>query len=181
MFKDMFKNKDWRLKKLTTFASGQFPTISGHFLAKYINIFQKLRFWWSFWGAKHVWMFIGSKTMTQITIWFENCVFQFWKKKNWKFKFQKWPFLEHLWSFLGIYIDIFCRTEIQTVISRFLVCLNLNWINIYFDIIGQKHFFSCLKCINLGVKYRSKFLNLWRKPAVIFSIILFYQNYVVIS
>ena len=34
-------HKDWRLKKLTTFAFGQFATISGHFLAKYINIFHK--------------------------------------------------------------------------------------------------------------------------------------------
>ena len=118
------------------------------------------------------WLFFQISLTTEFSI---------LEEKTWKFKFQKWPFLEHLWSFLGIYIDIICRTEIQTVISRFLVCLNLNWINIYFDIIGQKHFFSCLKCINLGVKYRSKFLNLWRKPAVIFSIILFYQNYVVIS
>ena len=44
LLRDEMPCKDWRLKKLTTFASGQFPTISGHFLAKYINIFQKLRF-----------------------------------------------------------------------------------------------------------------------------------------
>ena len=47
--------KDWRLKKLTTFAFGQFPTISGHFLAKHITIFQKT--YGSdghFEGAKHV-------------------------------------------------------------------------------------------------------------------------------
>ena len=58
-------NKDWRLKKLTTFAFGQFPTISGHFLAKHITIFQKT--YGSdghFEGAKHVWMLIGSKAMT---------------------------------------------------------------------------------------------------------------------
>ena len=36
-----FRPKDWRLKKLTTFAFGQLPIISGHFLSKYITIFQK--------------------------------------------------------------------------------------------------------------------------------------------
>ena len=30
--------KEWRLKKETTFAFGQFTTISGHFFANYINI-----------------------------------------------------------------------------------------------------------------------------------------------
>ena len=42
---------------------------------------------------------------------------------------------DHLWSFFGNYIDIFHKTEIQTVILRCLVCLNLNWIKSY-DIIS---------------------------------------------
>ena len=33
--------KEWRLKKETTFAFGQFTTISGHFFGNYINIFHK--------------------------------------------------------------------------------------------------------------------------------------------
>ena len=34
-------NKDWGLKKLTNFAFGHFTSISGHFIANYINIFHK--------------------------------------------------------------------------------------------------------------------------------------------
>ena len=49
--------------------------------------------------------------------------------------FQKWPFFDRLWSFFGNYIDIFHKTEIQTIILRCLVCLNLNWIKSY-DIIS---------------------------------------------
>ena len=33
--------KDWELEKETTFAFGQFKTISGHFFANFINIFHK--------------------------------------------------------------------------------------------------------------------------------------------
>ena len=36
-----FLDKDWRLKKLTTFVFGLFMTISGHFLAKYMILLHK--------------------------------------------------------------------------------------------------------------------------------------------
>ena len=55
-----FLDKDWRLKKLTTFVFGLFSTIFGHWWLS----FTKLRFWRSFWGAKHVWMLIGFWSMT---------------------------------------------------------------------------------------------------------------------
>ena len=35
----------------TTLLVGHFTAISGHFFANHTNIFQKLRFWRSFWGA----------------------------------------------------------------------------------------------------------------------------------
>ena len=58
---------------------------------------------------------------------FDKCVFQFWKRIFWKSKFQKWPFLDHFWSFFGNYIDIFHKTEIQMFILRCLMGLNLEF------------------------------------------------------
>jgi hypothetical protein len=59
---------------------------------------------------------------------FNKCVFQFWKKKNENLSFKNGHFLTICGHFYGNYIDIFYKTEIQTVILRCLVCLNLNWI-----------------------------------------------------
>ena len=42
-------------------------------------------------------------------------------------------------------------------------------------------FFHGWKCIILGAIHRSKFLHLWRKPAVIFSKWLIFQNCLVVS
>ena len=45
VWRDLISNvkyKEWRLKKETTFAFGQFTTISGHFFANYINIFHNI-------------------------------------------------------------------------------------------------------------------------------------------
>ena len=67
--------------------------------------------------------------MTKITFFFDNWVFQYWKKKRWKFKFQKWSFLTTCGHFYGNYLNIFHETEIQTVILRCLMSLNLNWYN----------------------------------------------------
>ena len=64
-------------------------------------------------------------------------------KKN--FKSHKWPFYNHLWSLFCQYIDIFHKTEIQTVILRCLVCKNLNWIKSYNKILVKIFIFSCLK------------------------------------
>ena len=45
---------------------------------------------------------------------------------------------------LATTLDIFHKPEIQTVILRCLVCLNLNWIKNY-DIVVRISIFSCLK------------------------------------
>ena len=58
---------------------------------------------------------------------FDNCVFQLWKKK----KVSKIAIFNHFWSFLGNYVDTFHKTEIQTVILRCSVCINLIWIKSY--------------------------------------------------
>ena len=67
------------------------------------------------------------------------------EKKKLKFKFQKWPFYSHFWSFFGNYIKIFHKIEIQTVILTCLVCKNLNWIKSYNIRLIKIFFFSYLK------------------------------------
>ena len=98
--------------------------------------------------------------------------------KNWRLEKEKIFTFGHFTTisghFFANYISIFHKTEIQTVILRCLVCLNLNWIKSYDIIIGWNKFFHAWK-------YRSKFLHLRRKTAVIFSIWLFFQNSLVMS
>ena len=43
----------------------------------------------------------------------------------------KWPCNDHTWPFFAIYMFIFHKTEIQTVILRRLMSLNLNWYKSY--------------------------------------------------
>ena len=174
--------KVWSEIKETTFQVGHFTAISGHSIANYINIFHKtevptiilrclmsLNLNWiksyninyklfSYKNEKHSWQ-------TFLTTVFFNFV------RN---KIPKRPFFWPFVVFFGNYIDIFHKTEIQKVILRYLVCLNLNWIKNYDIIIGWNKFFHAWK-------YRSKFLHLRRKTAVIFSIWLFFQNSLVMS
>ena len=77
--------------------------------------------------------------------------FQFCKKKERKFTPHKWPFYDHFWPFPTSYIEVFHKTEVQTVILRCLVCLNLNWIksdNII--LVKNFFFFHTWKCIILA-------------------------------
>ena len=59
--------------------------------------FTKLRFRWSFWGALHVKILIGSKGMTENTNFFISVFLPFWKTKSWKVISQKKPFKDHFW------------------------------------------------------------------------------------
>ena len=98
--------------------------------------------------AQRAWFLVFHKTEVQMIIlrclmslnlnWIisYNINYKFWKIFFLKFKFLKWPFFDHLWSFLDNFIDIFHKIEIQTVILRCLVCLNLNWIKSYDITIG---------------------------------------------
>ena len=79
------------------------------------------------------------------------------------------------------YMNIFHKTEVQTVILRCLVSLNLNWIKSYNIILVKKNFFNAWKCIISGLFRRSEFWDLRRKSAVIFSKWLFWQNSLMIS
>ena len=53
----------------------------------------------------------------------------------------KWPFFDCFWSFFANFMNIFHKTEVQTVILRCLVSLNLNWIKSYYIICISQHFF----------------------------------------
>ena len=77
--------------------------------------------------------------------------------------------------FFANYINIFHKTEVQTFILRSLVSLNLNWIKSYYIILVKKKFHAW-KCVISGLFRRSDFWHLLRKPALIFSKLLFFQN-----
>ena len=107
--------------------------------------------------------------------------FNFGRKKPENLSFKNVHFSTISGHFLANYMNIFHKTEIQTVILRCLVCLNLNWVKSN-DIFWLKYlFFHVWKSIISGVKYRSKFWCLRRKTAVMFSKWVFFQNSLVIS
>ena len=112
--------------------------------------------------------------MTWNTIFSESLDFQFWKKKSWKSITHKWPFLTVFGHLFANFMNIFHKTEVQTVILRCLVSLNLNWIKSYNIILVKKFFFNAWKCIISGLFYRSEFWDLRRKSAVIFFKKLFF-------
>ena len=78
--------------------------------------------------------------------------------------------------FLVNYMKRFHKKEVQSVILRCLVCLNLNWINRYDIILVKRFFFHAWNCIISGLFCRSEFWHLLRKLALIFSKLLFFQN-----
>ena len=93
------------------------------------SFFHKLHFYPSQnWGSDgHFEVLNKSESWLDQKLWHKSQFF--WqlcplilKEKTWRFKFQKWPFFDHLWSFFDNYIDIFHKTEIQTVILRCFVC-----------------------------------------------------------
>ena len=124
---------------------GHFKTISVHFSKNYIKNFHKsivlmniLRCqthlnlnWMNIYNIKH--------------IFFESLDFQFWKKKPWKFMTHKWSFFDCFWSFFANFMNIFHKTEVQTVILRCLLSLNLNWIRSNYIILVQEKKNPCLK------------------------------------
>ena len=79
---------------------------------------------------------------------------------------------DHFWPFFGNYINIFHKTEIQTVILRCLVSQNLNWIKSY-NIIWVKKIImpACASPV-----CQSEFWPLLRKSALIFLKWPFFQN-----
>ena len=53
-------------------------------------------------------------------------------KSDWKrMSLFKWQCYDHFWPFFAICIFIFHKTEFQTILLRWLTCLNLNWFKSY--------------------------------------------------
>ena len=124
---DKFDIIDYCTKKETTLRVGHFTIISGHFSAKYINIFHKTGVqtkilgcltclninWIKSYDIKHIFFsFLG--------------VFNFGRKKNENLLLISGHFTTIFGHFSASYIKIFHKTGFQTVILRCLVCLNLN-------------------------------------------------------
>ena len=66
-------------------------------------------------------------------------------------------FLTICGHFCGNDIDIFHKIEIQMVILKCFVCLNLNWIKSYEIISGQSTFLHTWKCTEVTLAIFSKF------------------------
>ena len=76
---------------------------------------------------------------------FWQLCFSILEEKTANLSFKIGYFLTIFGHFFASYINIFYKTDVQTVILRCLVCLNLDWIKNY-DILSVKIFiFSCLK------------------------------------
>ena len=58
--------------------------------------------------------------------------------------------------FFGCYIDIFHKTEIQTVILRCLVCKNLNWIKSYDTLLVKIFIFSFCVITSKPIKVQTR-------------------------
>ena len=127
-----YMTRSWRVPMIVT---SHFPTYESIILSKNLNNKKKLTGWVTptVQSCLNL-IWIKSYDINHNLIW--KLCFSILEEKTLKIKFQKWPFLDPLWSFFVIYIDIFHKTEIQTVILRCLVCLNLNWVKSYFIIIG---------------------------------------------
>ena len=133
--------KDCFIKTDTTFKKDPFRSISSHFFGDYSYIFHKNQV-----------QKVILKCLTCLNlIWIKGynikhakgnfrffCNFE---KKGRKFKTQKWPFYDPFGNFFANYTEIFQKTEIQTVILRCLVDVNLNWIKSQGIILVQIIFF----------------------------------------
>ena len=165
------------VKKQTNLWVGHFTTLSGHFLAHYINIFHKIELQTIILMCLTCLNLIWIKSYDIKHIFFHFLFFAILQRKNTE---NLWLINGHLGTisghFLANYMKIFHKKEVQTVILRCLVCLNLNWIKSYDIILVKRFFFHAWKCIISGLFCRSEFWHLLMKLALIFSKLLFFQN-----
>ena len=68
----------------------------------------------------------------------------------------KWPCNDHTWPFFTNNIFIFHKTEIQTVILRCLMSLNLNWIKGYNIKYKKSHFLFLQFCKEKAWKFTTQ-------------------------
>ena len=105
-------NIDWCAKNLTQLWIWPFYDHFSHFFASYINIFYKNKVQTIILRCLTSLNLNWIKSYSLIATLFDNCVFQFRKRKKWKFKFSKWPFPWRTLIFkLNLYpLVLFCDT-----------------------------------------------------------------------
>ena len=110
------------VSKWMTLINNCCKTISSHFFAIYMFIFHK------------------PEVQTVVLIYSAGLNFNWFKNyglkcslrlrttlaNSQKIATDKWPFYDHFWLFFAIYMFIFHKTEIKTVILSYLPSLNLN-------------------------------------------------------
>ena len=115
------------VKKQTNLWVGQFTTLSGHFLANCINIFHKIELQTIILMCLTCLNLIWIKSYDIRHIFFISFFFAILQRKNTE---NLWLINGHLGTifghFLANYMKIFHKKEVQSVILRCLVCLNLN-------------------------------------------------------
>ena len=141
-----YHTKDWPVKKVTKVWVGHVTTISGHFFANYIKIFHKTEV-----------LTVILRCITHLNLnWIKSydinhkcfrqlCFSILEEKKTANLSFKNGHFSTISGHFFASYINIFHKTEVQTVNLRCLVCLNLNWIKSYDILLVKIFIFSCLK------------------------------------
>ena len=104
-----------------------YKTISGHFFAICIFFFHKTEV-----------QTLNLRCLTGLNLnWFISYSLRCSRRpcvssvNFWKIATDKWSFYDHIWPFLASCMFSFHKTEIQTVILRCLMSLNLNWYKSY--------------------------------------------------
>ena len=132
-----YYTKLWSEMNRTTLGVGHLKTVSVHFFANCINSFHK---------TEDLTVILRGPTLFfNILIWSQTSFLasslllifcNFVRKKKENLWLKNGHFMTIFGHFFTNYIKIFHKTEIQTVILRCLVCLNLIWIISYLVIIG---------------------------------------------
>ena len=166
----------WCIKKQTNLWVGHFMTLSGLFLANYIIIFHKIELQTIILMCLTCLNLIWIKSYDIKHIFFISCFLQFCKKNTENLWLINGHFRTISGHFLANCMKIFHKKEVQTVILRCLVGLNLNWIKNYDIILVKIFFYHAWKCSISWLVCRSEFWPLLKKLALIFSKWLFFQN-----
>ena len=161
---------------------GHFKTISVHFSTNYINNFHK-----------SIVLMNILRCQTHLNL---NWIFYLFYKAHFFlspliFSFER-KNLENLWlindHFLTVFghcfanfMNIFHKTEVQTVILRCLVSLNLNWIKSNYIILVKEKIIPCLKMHHFRAISPRWILTPLKEISAIFSKWLFWQNSLMIS
>ena len=132
----MFIDIVWVCSKKTTFEFGLFRPFLAIFFQLHVHLSQNLSADSHFEVLKTSKAQLDLKLSDKIQVFLFPIYFNFGRKNTENLWQLNGHFLTIYGHFYGNYIDIIHKPEIQTVILRCLVCLNLNWIKSYGIIIG---------------------------------------------